>query len=426
MKEGRTCSITIATLAVVAGLALALWPQKTQAVPAFSRKYHVRCFTCHTIYPRLTLTGYLFKRLGFRMPPQVGPGQQAPRVRDLDSSIPWKLGDTASLTFQGSATQEKTSAPGSSTSASSLNLDDASIYLAGTMPNSGFSYLTQYSMSDGDAPMAFVTYTGGRATSSYFASFGRGELIGTDGVRGAGYSLFDSAPVLFSYGDPNSVSFDQQPVGLTFGYTWAPSDFHEALGLTVKVTDGLNPDGSVITSGATKNSKDVFVIGDWWINAGGGLSVFYYQGRKDQIQNAGLPSEFTYSPNFRRYGVFGDYFVVPRKLDLLAGYGVGRDDWSVVEGVSAGSYTQRAGYAEADYYLTQGFALMARYDRLTESYPAGGGDSTLRAWSVGCQKCLTAEGNTALRLAYSDQRADGPFDGFATDKLVKLDLKFGW
>ena len=424
LQKGSSVNAVIG-LVLVAGAALCIWPQKTQAVPAFSRKYNMRCYTCHTIYPRLTLTGYLFKRLGFRMPPNVKQGEAAPKVRDLDISIPWRLDDTASFTFQGSATQERTSQPGTSTSTNSFNLDDASIYLAGTLPKSAFSYLAQYSMSDSDLPMAFVTYSGGKATSSYYVSFGRGELIGTEGVRGAGYSLFDSAPTIFSYSDPNNVSFDQQPVGLTFGYTWAPSDFHQAFGLTMKVTNGLNPDGNVITSGSSKNSKDALLIADWWINSKGGLSAFYYGGRKDQIQNQGAVDSFSYSPRFRRYGVFGDYFVT-KELDLLAGYSQGRDDWQVTPAGPVGNYDQKGGYVEADYYLSRGFALMGRYDRVSEDYAGSGSGSSRSSVSVGCQKAVTEEGNVVLRLAYTNLRADGPFVGFNSDKLLKFDLKMGW
>ena len=41
------------------------------AVPAFARKYKVDCIYCHTAWPQLNRTGYIFRRLGYRMPWEV-------------------------------------------------------------------------------------------------------------------------------------------------------------------------------------------------------------------------------------------------------------------------------------------------------------------------------------------------------------------
>jgi len=42
-----------------------------RAEPSFARKYHADCTLCHTVYPRLNRTGYLFRRLGYRLPAEV-------------------------------------------------------------------------------------------------------------------------------------------------------------------------------------------------------------------------------------------------------------------------------------------------------------------------------------------------------------------
>ena len=41
---------------------------RASAIPAFARKYHTSCETCHTIYPKLTPFGEAFRRNGFRFP----------------------------------------------------------------------------------------------------------------------------------------------------------------------------------------------------------------------------------------------------------------------------------------------------------------------------------------------------------------------
>jgi mono/diheme cytochrome c family protein len=42
-----------------------------RAEPSFARKYHADCTLCHTVYPRLNRTGYLFRRLGYRLPAEA-------------------------------------------------------------------------------------------------------------------------------------------------------------------------------------------------------------------------------------------------------------------------------------------------------------------------------------------------------------------
>jgi mono/diheme cytochrome c family protein len=49
-----------------------------QAIPAFARKYNVDCTYCHTAWPQLNRQGYIFRRLGYRMPWEVPTGGRAP------------------------------------------------------------------------------------------------------------------------------------------------------------------------------------------------------------------------------------------------------------------------------------------------------------------------------------------------------------
>ncbi|HUV95851.1 MAG TPA: hypothetical protein VMV98_00135, partial [Acidobacteriaceae bacterium] len=98
-----------------------LMPQPGQAIPAFARKYGVKCYTCHTIPPALNKNGYMFKRLGYRMPPDEMDGTKpAPKISDLDKDIKFSLTNSFAVIFQTSVTQDKTVADaGNTTSASS-------------------------------------------------------------------------------------------------------------------------------------------------------------------------------------------------------------------------------------------------------------------------------------------------------------------
>ena len=65
---------------------------QAHAIPAFARKYGVKCYTCHTIPPALNKNGYMFKRLGYRMPPDEMDGTKpAPKITELDKDIKFSL-----------------------------------------------------------------------------------------------------------------------------------------------------------------------------------------------------------------------------------------------------------------------------------------------------------------------------------------------
>jgi len=130
-------------------------PKPAHAIPAFARKYGVKCYACHTIPPALNKNGYMFKRLGYRMPPDEMDGTKpAPKITELDKDIKFNLTNALALVLQGSFTAEKTVAdPGNTTSASpvsscnggtagtqqsssctSFNLDEAALFVAGAIP----------------------------------------------------------------------------------------------------------------------------------------------------------------------------------------------------------------------------------------------------------------------------------------------------
>src|SRR6266567_3335965 len=122
---------------LVFGLVL-LMPQPGNAIPAFARKYGVKCYTCHTVPPALNKNGYMFKRLGYRLPPDEMDGTKpAPKITALDKEIKFNLINSFAVLFQTSVTEEKNIAetgatPSTATNTtSSLNLDEAALFVAG-------------------------------------------------------------------------------------------------------------------------------------------------------------------------------------------------------------------------------------------------------------------------------------------------------
>jgi len=430
MPIPRGSKTLVASLPIVAALALGLMsPQPSQAIPAFARKYNVKCYSCHLIPPVLNKTGYMFKRLGYRMlPDNMERGKPAPRIAELDKDLRFSLTNSVALVAEGSFTLEKIKGEETS-STSSFNFDKALLFLEGSIPETTFSYFAEYAFAEHGENMlhqAVFGYTGGRANSSFFGKAGEMHLQESEGTRAVSmFSLFDESSILLTNTSPVNFSLDQHPMGVNVGYTWASPFFKQVFGLSAKVTNGVNADGSEILFDSKKNSKDFWFDADYWFGPDGGVSFITYYGRKNQIQNQGDPDQFSFNPNLRRYGIFGNYLFFD-KLDVQGGYLRSRDDWKEAATAATTGFTSNGYRAEVDYYIRRGFAVMGRYDRLNQKIAQG--DTThVEVWGVGIQRALTAMGNVVARGAYTQQRATDPVTGaVSTDKLFKVDLRLMW
>ncbi len=139
----------------------------------------------------------------------------------------------------------------------------------------------------------------------------------------------------------------------------------------------------------------------------------------------GAPDEFTYRPTIRRYGVFGNYLFFD-KLDVLGGYMRSHDDWQDEAGNPLTHFISNGYRAEVDYYIQRGFAVMARYDRLSQTIASGPANHTY-AWNIGSEKALTELGNVVVRASYGHETDQDPTTGaLFTDKLFKLDVRVMW
>jgi hypothetical protein len=439
-----TMSVKIILLAV--GMILIL-PQPANAIPAFARKYGVKCYTCHTVPPALNKNGYMFKRLGYRMPPDEMDGSKpAPKVADLDDKIKFDITNQIALILQASFTDEKTVADkgnatsaspvtscgssSSSSSCSSFNLDEAALFIAGAIPQTGFSYFGHYELYQGgenDLEQGFGVWTGGKANSSYFIKAGEMHMQEGEGTRAAMfYNLFSDPSYTLTNVDPLNFALDQHPVGIDVGYTHASNYFKNVFAVSAKVTNGLNADGSEILDSSTKSSKDVWADADYWFGPDGGVTVMFYRGTKDQNQipdNGNAP--FTYRANIDRVGVFGNYLFFD-KLDLLGGFIRSQDDWQPPDGGPNSHYINNSIRGEADYYFKTGTVVMARYDHALATI---GPNPTVRtqAWGIGGEHALTSLGNIVLRASYNQEHDGAPVAlAGTTDKLFKLDIRYMW
>jgi hypothetical protein len=227
---------------LVLGICILLMPQPGHAIPAFARKYGVKCYACHTVPPALNKNGYMFKRLGYRMPPDEMDGTKpAPKITELDKDIKFSITNSLALILQASVTDDKTVADAGNTTSASPSTScgsDTSQRVppapASTwtkprcswpepIPETGFSYFGHYELyQDGTSNLeqGFGVYTRGRANSSYFIKAGEMHMQEGEGTRAAMfYNLFSDPAYTLTNVDPISFSLDQHPVGVDVGYT---------------------------------------------------------------------------------------------------------------------------------------------------------------------------------------------------------------
>ncbi len=412
-------------------------PVPAKAVPQFARRYNLKCSACHTIAPVLNEQGYMFKRLGFHLPPALEKDQAGPSLLQLVEKEPqWSLTNNAALavadfSFSAERVTQDATTP-SSTSAFQVAAWNA--YFGGWIPDTNFFYYSEFDITTGGVTNpqlmnANFGYAGGNARSSWYLDGGREHLQVAEGTRAAEvYSLLPSSPLLYETASPTTFVFDQSPVGIDAGYTWASSNYKRVFAATAKVTNGDNVDGSEILGPSARNSKDVWLDVDYWYAPESGVTFVDYYGKKDNLQTDPLGNQFTYSPHIRRQGVFANYKLLS-KVDFLGGYMHSDDDWQVVQAGVLSSFIANNYYVAVDYYIVQGLAVSGRFDRLNQKItgPSSVGLQNTHDWTVGVSKTFTPSGNIVGRLAYSDLAGRDPVAAVGnTDKRFQADMAFNF
>ena len=421
----------------VVWLLLTAAPRNALAVPQYARRYHLKCYACHTIPPVLNEQGYMFQRLGHHLPASLDPNSEIERIIDLVRKEPeWRLTNNASMAvsdFNFSA-QRSTTQGQAPSSTSAIQVGSWNAYFGGWIPNTQFFYYSEFDIvtngqTNPNMPNAHIGYVGGNAKSSWYATVGREHLQVTEGTRAAEvYSLLPTSPLIFENQGPTNFVLDQSPVAAEAGYTWASSKYRDIFGVNLKVTNGDHADGSeILTSDSTKNSKDVWLDADWWYAPESGVSFVTYQGQKTQIQNSGLANQFSYYGRIRREGAFANYMIGRDKVDVLGGYLHGNDDWENPATGAPGSYLSNGYFAEIDYYVQRGFALAGRYDRLRQDVTGGVHPTNLEQWQTGVEKAFTSEGNIVGRLAVGNFHGIDPvaFTSSA-NRTYEADIQFNF
>ena len=385
-------------------LLLLVVPSIASAMPNFARKYEKNCNMCHTQVPKLNRTGFEFRLAGYRMPNEIGQKEED-----------FNLGDffAARIQMQDLSKKHDDVNPAKNTSSNQLTFYEATLYPLTGSWGSNFGSLVELSMAPGESFEVENAYVRG-----VWGDGKKGWFTGKIGVMhpwegfGASDRVLGNIRPLFqkqaSIGSPFYL-WNVDEMAIEGGYYWPKTGTN----ISARISNGViwKPDSNGTFSdhadpaqGGDLNKtpgqigqdhKNWQIVVNQYFNQDSGMTLYYYEGQipYPDIANPDNPvtGEFT-SDSYSRFVAYGNYYVIPKKLNLEAGWFSGSDSLknSNVTGVLSNSSTKQIGsqvgnsdgtFFEADYEILEGaLGVGARYDSFDPSNKVDHNNQA--AWSV--------------------------------------------
>jgi hypothetical protein len=379
----------------------------SNAMPNFARKYDKNCAMCHTQVPKLNRTGFEFRLAGYRMPDEIGQKEEK-----------FNLGDFFAARIQMQDEDRSRTNANGSTSHNPVNGNQLSFYEATLYPLTGswggnFGSLVELSMASGEGfevENAFVRGVWGDQTNGWFS--GKvGIMHPNEGFGASDRPLGNNRPLIQkqpSIGSPFYL-WNIDEMAAEVGYYWPSTGTN----LSARISNGViwkadpktgvdhadGAQGGALTKDPNApgyGHKNWQIVLNQYVNKDSGFTLYYYKGETPfpDPTNA-VNTDFT-GDTFSRLAVYANWFVLPKQLNLLAGWLSGKDALadpsingyytpapndtaSLVRGTNAG---KSGGYfLEADYHVIENkLAIGARYDVFDPSKVVD--HNTQKAWSI--------------------------------------------
>jgi hypothetical protein len=358
-------------------LGLLLMPDASNAMPNFARKYDKGCNMCHTQIPQLNKTGYEFRLAGYRLPDEIG--QKEPE---------FKLGDFFAARLQNTYTYNvhKDVNPTKDSTTSQLQFKEVTLYpLTGSF-GEYFGGITELSMFPDDVfeiENAYVRGVYGDENGWFQARLG--IMHPWEGWGASDRPIGISRPLFQKQRATNSPFFlwNVDEEALEIGYYFAKMGTN----ISARLGNGIlwKENGSGVAEPAQGGNlvkpaafggvdqKSYELVLNQIIGKESGFTVYYY--------TTAIPGDTTTTGNpydstgavvggpytiikLDRLALYANYYVLPKKLDLLVGYGSGKDTPdAVLSVVKSNGY-----YGEVDYFAVENLlAVGARYDNFDPS-----------------------------------------------------------
>ncbi len=400
---------------------------ESQAMPNFARKYNATCDMCHTVIPKLTKVGYEFRLAGFRLPDEIGKDEK-----------PFNLGDFFTARFQSQYKWSQTKpVTGVKKTSSQLEFFEFTMYPLTGAWGKNFASLGEFSMTPDDVfevENAYVRYD--YKVGEGIFQMRIGIMHPFEGFGASDRPISISRPLIqksTATGNPFFLwNLDQS--GIEAGYYYQPT----GTALSLNLWNGVifKEDGSGVAEpaqggGISKkqgqpgaNDKDFQAVLTQIFPNEAGATLYYYRGVVPFPDPNNPSTTTTTRDTFHRFTAYANYWVLPKTINLLAGYGYGSDSLGNYSLAGAANVGKSNGYfVEADYHLKlNDLGVAARYDRFDPSNKVN--HNSQKAYTV----ALNVPSNIGLQGILEYQHKDTEKTAGGSDKTdtVTARMIFIW
>lgn len=367
---------------------LFIWPDSSQAIPAFARKYGFNCNMCHTAYPKLNDFGQRYRDNGYQI-----PGEEGKEKTVFDIAPPIAFRTTTGLSVYDSKDRQT----------AGFNIFGLDLLAAGVM-HKNISFLFIYTPRIDEPAADYRGYelqdsTGTTNNPAQLASLESVSLIFSNIIQDAlslrigkyepSYHLFSSKRSfyifqpyeIYSFTTPVSYYlFDDNQIGIeATGHFKSGTKY----GLGIVNGTGANPDHNMAKD-IYGNLFQTFGKGDGQ-SAGQRIGVFGYYGWQPTNYPLGDPSptgEFDGTGNKTFYRFGGSISLNWKTINLLTLYMMGSDDKAFNVADPTKNYEYSGGFAEVDYAGLFNNRLIASVLYNWISPPSYNSEAQLNAYSA--------------------------------------------
>lgn len=361
------------------------------AIPAWARKYGVSCNVCHRPnVPRLNDYGHRFRKLGYRVPEEVG---QQPEYKEIGNFIAMR--GRQRYEYEDFERGQNTSR---------FKWNDATFFYAGSVTQNLSSFFEwewededeialngQFSWLFGGPDRYAQVRVGQMHTLSRvgWAGFDRPSGISTTGVIG---STLTSTAVPFTFAK------DQRGLELAVG-------LNPDIRLIGQITNGLNEAGNGNSGSQDDDTeKDILLAYEHMLGErGSGVTAVFYKGIWHQaagtsVGGTALPDDDAYTQfAFYRYGLTGSWvfatpFLPDRESEVQGGMVFAHDDVPDLYPTGKSNADGQAYFLGLEHYFKDA-SIFSRLD--FRNLEVSGTDNWRRKYTLGAARQI----NDYLRLA---------------------------
>ncbi|NTW53207.1 MAG: hypothetical protein HGB15_00220 [Chlorobaculum sp.] len=360
-----------------------LWSQEGSAIPAFARKYHTACSTCHIAFPARNGFGEAFRNNGYRFPDgtdeemvkeePIQLGSDAYKKQFPNAIWPSDIPNMPSLGFLARLNATSSKVNNSGKFKGSDIGEELDVFFAGTITEQ-ISYIGDFGMTNVESPTLgrlqllwtfkpgitvalgtvgfpeqfdMISLSAGGDLNGYAAQLpspNKGVELRIAGDSGSvGYSL------LAGFGrNPQSDEAEEQPDGLEHGGTFDDSKFARA---SIKFGGA----GLMSGSGGTLGNQSIGLDNSVTL----GLNIFH-------SEKGGNVNAEDYTSGLTKTAWGGDIRANYGNLRLVAQYSRFNEVIDPLTGIDYGK--RNAVSLEGDYWFYPWLFGAIRYEHLKDSY----------------------------------------------------------